>query len=44
VGSERLRAADVAFARQALAEARGLDPATPELRDFASQVEAAALR
>lgn len=44
VGSERLRAEDVAFARQALTEARELDPATPELRGFAEQVEAAALR
>lgn len=44
VGSERLRAEDVAFARRALAEARALDPATPELREFAGQVDAAALR
>ena len=44
VGSERLRAEDVAFARQALEEARALDPRMPELQDFASQVEAAALR
>ncbi|MFT4248256.1 MAG: hypothetical protein QM581_09495 [Pseudomonas sp.] len=44
VGSERLRAEDVAFARQALAEARALDPAAPELSAFAEQVEAAALR
>ncbi|HEY0333559.1 MAG TPA: hypothetical protein VGC74_07595, partial [Stenotrophomonas sp.] len=40
VGSERLGAGDEAFARQALEHARKLDPATPELSDFAARVRA----
>ncbi len=44
VGSERLGSGDAAFARQALREARALDPATPELAEFSERVNAAMLR
>ena len=41
VGDERLGAGDVAFAAQALAEARALQPAAPGLEDFAERVRLA---
>lgn len=44
VGSERLRAEDVAFARQALEEAGRLDPSMSELAEFRQRVAAATLR
>lgn len=44
VGSERLGAGDAGFARQALEEARELDPEMPELAEFHGRVDAATLR
>ncbi|KRG43441.1 hypothetical protein ARC78_07090 [Stenotrophomonas pictorum JCM 9942] len=38
VGSERLGAGDAAFAVQALAQAREVDPATPEINAFAERL------
>ncbi len=38
VGSERLRAGDATFAREALQQARALDPATPEIAGFAERL------
>ena len=41
IGDERLGAGDVAFAAQALDEARGIDPRAPGLSDFAERVRLA---
>lgn len=41
VGDERLGAGDVAFAAQALEEARGIEPRAPGLSDFAERVRLA---
>ncbi len=41
VGNERLGAGEVAFATQAAAEARALDPGAPGLEEFATRVKAA---
>lgn len=38
VGSERLGAGDAAFAVQALAQAKEIDPATPEIKAFAERL------